>query len=80
MRWERFGEGAVIDVVDNMTRLALDTIALCAMSYRFNSFYQNESHSFVGVLLRQILLCVIGVGGTVENWQERRMRHRPESR
>jgi cytochrome P450 len=32
-RWKRFGEGAVIDVVDNMTRLTLDTIALCAMSY-----------------------------------------------
>ena len=24
-RWERFGEGAVIDVTDNMTRLTLDT-------------------------------------------------------
>ena len=53
-RWERFGEGAVIDVADDMTRLTLDTIALCAMSYRFNSFYQNESHPFVGALVRAL--------------------------
>jgi cytochrome P450/NADPH-cytochrome P450 reductase len=53
-RWKRFGEGAVIDVVDNMTRLTLDTIALCAMGYRFNSFYQNESHPFVGALTRAL--------------------------
>jgi cytochrome P450/NADPH-cytochrome P450 reductase len=53
-RWERFGHGAVIDVVDDMTRLTLDTIALCAMSYRFNSFYQNESHPFVGALVRAL--------------------------
>lgn len=53
-RWERFGDGAVIDVSDNMTRLTLDTIALCAMGYRFNSFYQNESHPFVGALTRAL--------------------------
>lgn len=53
-RWERFGEGVVIDVVDNMTRLTLDTIALCAMGYRFNSFYQSESHPFVGALTRTL--------------------------
>ena len=28
LRWERFGDSAVIDVADNMTRLTLDTIAL----------------------------------------------------
>jgi cytochrome P450/NADPH-cytochrome P450 reductase len=53
-RWERFGEGAVIDVVDHMTRLTLDTIALCAMGYRFNSFYQDGSHPFVGALVRAL--------------------------
>ena len=31
-RWERFGDAAVIDVPDNMTRLTLDTIALCAFA------------------------------------------------
>ena len=37
-RWERFGPSTPIDVVDNMTRLTLDTIALCGFAYRFNSF------------------------------------------
>ena len=51
LRWERFGEGAVIDVPDTMTRLTLDTIALCAFDYRFNSFYQNEMHPFVAAMV-----------------------------
>lgn len=51
VRWERFGEGATIDVADHMTRLTLDTIALCAFDTRFNSFYQNEMHPFVGAMV-----------------------------
>jgi cytochrome P450/NADPH-cytochrome P450 reductase len=51
LRWERFGPDAVIDVVDNMTRLTLDTIALCAFGYRFNSFYRDEMHPFVDAML-----------------------------
>lgn len=51
VRWERFGESAVIDVPDQMTRLTLDTIALCAFDYRFNSFYQNEMHPFIGAMV-----------------------------
>jgi cytochrome P450/NADPH-cytochrome P450 reductase len=51
LRWERFGESAVIDVPDQMTRLTLDTIALCAFEYRFNSFYQNEMHPFVDAMV-----------------------------
>jgi cytochrome P450/NADPH-cytochrome P450 reductase len=51
LRWERFGPDAVIDVADNMTRLTLDTIALCAFDYRFNSFYQNEMHPFVAAMV-----------------------------
>jgi cytochrome P450/NADPH-cytochrome P450 reductase len=50
VRWERFGPDAEIDVADNMTRLTLDTIALCAFDYRFNSFYQNEMHPFVAAM------------------------------
>jgi cytochrome P450/NADPH-cytochrome P450 reductase len=50
LRWERFGPDAIIDVADNMTRLTLDTIALCAFDYRFNSFYQNEMHPFVAAM------------------------------
>ena len=51
VKWERFGPSAVIDVADNMTRLTLDTIALCAFDYRFNSFYQNEMHPFVAAMV-----------------------------
>ncbi|WP_156842196.1 bifunctional cytochrome P450/NADPH--P450 reductase [Novosphingobium aquimarinum] len=54
VRWERFGPDAVIDVADNMTRLTLDTIALCAFDYRFNSFYQNEMHPFVAAMVRAL--------------------------
>jgi cytochrome P450/NADPH-cytochrome P450 reductase len=51
LKWERFGPDAAFDVADNMTRLTLDTIALCAFDYRFNSFYQNEMHPFVAAML-----------------------------
>lgn len=50
LRWERFGPEAVIDVPADMTRLTLDTIALCAFDFRFNSFYSDELHPFVGAM------------------------------
>lgn len=50
-RWERFGPDHPIDVADAMTRLTLDTIALCAFNYRFNSFYREEMHPFVGAMV-----------------------------
>ncbi len=53
-RWERFGPDSVIDVVDNMTRLTLDTIGLCGFGYRFNSFYQREMHPFVEAMVRAL--------------------------
>ena len=36
-----------IPVTSDFTRLTLDTIALCAMDFRFNSFYQEDLHPFV---------------------------------
>ncbi|HJQ59858.1 MAG TPA: cytochrome P450 [Vineibacter sp.] len=53
-RWERFGPTTPIDVVDNMTRMTLDTIALCGFAYRFNSFYQREMHPFVESMVRAL--------------------------
>ena len=50
-RWERFGPANVIEVTEDMTRMTLDTIALCAFDYRFNSFYQTEMHPFVGSMV-----------------------------
>ncbi|QSZ36198.1 hypothetical protein DSL72_007324 [Monilinia vaccinii-corymbosi] len=47
MKWARFGPKEKIDVADGFTRLTLDSIALCAMGTRFNSFYHEEMHPFV---------------------------------
>ncbi len=53
-KWERLGPDADLDVPDNMTRLTLDTIALCGFGYRFNSFYQREMHPFVDAMVRSL--------------------------
>lgn len=50
MKWARRGVDYVIPVTDDFTRLTLDTLSLCAMDFRFNSFYQNEMHPFVGAM------------------------------
>lgn len=47
LKWARKGPSYRIPVTLDFTRLTLDTIALCAMDYRFNSFYQDEMHPFV---------------------------------
>ena len=46
-KWSRLNPDEDIDVAGDMTRLTLDTIGLCAFSYRFNSFYSKEPHPFV---------------------------------
>jgi cytochrome P450/NADPH-cytochrome P450 reductase len=53
-RWERFGPDDVITVTDSMTRLTLDTIALCGFAYRFNSFYSRDMHPFVDAMVRAL--------------------------
>ncbi len=53
-RWARLGPSVPIDVADDMTRLTLDTIALCGFDYRFHSFYQTELHPFVGAMVRAL--------------------------
>lgn len=47
MKWARHGPAYPIKVTDDFTRLALDTLALCSMDYRFNSFYHDEMHPFI---------------------------------
>ncbi len=54
-RWERLGPDAVHDVPDQMTRLTLDTLALSAFDYRFNSFYGDEMHPFVDAMVRALV-------------------------
>ena len=47
LKWARKGPEYRIPVTEDFTRLTLDTIALCVMDYRFNSFYQDELYPFV---------------------------------
>ncbi|KAL7623677.1 hypothetical protein AAE478_005229 [Parahypoxylon ruwenzoriense] len=47
MKWARYGPEHPIEVADDFTRLALDTLALCSMGYRFNSYYTSELHPFI---------------------------------
>lgn len=46
LKWDRLGPDHEIDCADDLTRLAFDTIGLCAFSYRFNQFYSEEVHPF----------------------------------
>ena len=51
LKWERLNPDEPIDVTADMTRLTLDTIALCGFSYRFNSFYRDTEHPFVEAMM-----------------------------
>lgn len=54
LKWERLGSNQVIDIIDNTTRLTLDTLALCAFNYRFNSFYNTDMHPFVTAMAHSL--------------------------
>ncbi|KAK5230932.1 hypothetical protein LTR99_000757 [Exophiala xenobiotica] len=51
LKWDRYGPQHDIKVTDDFTRLTLDSIALCAMGTRFNSFYTEEMHPFVNAMV-----------------------------
>lgn len=51
LKWARMGPEYCVPAVDDFTRLTLDTLALCAMSYRFNSFYKEEMHPFIDAMV-----------------------------
>lgn len=46
-KWARQGPEETINLSEDFTRLTLDSIALCSMATRFNSFYHDEMHPFV---------------------------------
>ena len=50
-KWERLNPDDTVDVPADMTRLTLDTIALCGFNYRFNSLYRETPHPFVVAML-----------------------------
>lgn len=47
LKWARRGSAHEIQVTDDFTRLTLDTLALCSMGYRFNSYYSEAMHPFI---------------------------------
>ena len=53
-KWDRLNAGEEVEVPDDMTRLTLDTIALCGFGYRFNSFYRDTPHPFVQAMVRTL--------------------------
>src|SRR4051812_35753359 len=53
-KWARLNPGEEVDVPADMTRLTLDTIALCGFGYRFNSFYRDTPHPFVEAMMRTL--------------------------
>lgn len=50
-KWEA-SAGADLEVADDMTRLTLDTIALCGFGYRFDSFATPGLHPFLQQMVR----------------------------
>ncbi|KAK1975729.1 cytochrome P450 [Colletotrichum cereale] len=47
MKWARHGPSTPIHIGEDMTRLTMDTVALCTMGYRFNSYYREDTHPFI---------------------------------
>ncbi len=54
LKWQRLNGDDEVDVAGDMTRLTLDTIALCGFGYRFNSFYRDTPHPFVAAMVRTL--------------------------
>ena len=54
LKWARFGEDEEIAVTEDFSNLTLDTIALCTMDYRFNSFYRDGMHPYVDAMNKSL--------------------------
>ncbi|KPI37800.1 uncharacterized protein AB675_184 [Cyphellophora attinorum] len=55
LSWARKGPENVINAPKDFTKLTLDTIALCTMDYRFNSFYQDTMHPFIDAMVKVLV-------------------------
>lgn len=51
LKWARYGTSYKVPPAEDFTRLTLDTLALCAMDYRFNSFYTEQQHPFIEAMV-----------------------------
>ncbi|KAK8075467.1 hypothetical protein PG997_010130 [Apiospora hydei] len=58
LKWDRFGSSREIELIDDMARLTFDTIGLCAYGFRFNEFYNEETHP----LERQLKAAIVESG------------------
>ncbi|MBV9909039.1 MAG: cytochrome P450, partial [Hyphomicrobiales bacterium] len=54
LKWGRLNADDTVDVPADLTRLTLDTIALCGFDFRFNSFYRETPHPFVVAMLNSL--------------------------
>jgi len=54
LKWARVGSDYRIQVTSDFTRLTLDTIALCAMDFHFNSFYSDDMHPFIQAMTNSL--------------------------
>lgn len=62
LKWERMNSDDDIDVVHDMTAVALDTIGICGFNYRFNSFYRQDYHPFINALTNTLETCMMQRG------------------
>ena len=62
LKWERLNADDEIDVVHDMTAVALDTIGICGFNYRFNSFYRQDYHPFIDALTHTLETCMMQRG------------------
>ncbi len=72
LKWQRLNADDDVDVVHDMTALALDTIGLCGFGYRFNSFYRQDFHPFIDALTRTLETSMVRRGLPMENMILRR--------
>ncbi|MEM6913301.1 MAG: cytochrome P450 [Pseudomonadota bacterium] len=61
-KWERLNADDEIDVVHDMTAVALDTVGICGFGYRFNSFYRQDFHPYIDALGRTLETCMVQRG------------------
>lgn len=62
LKWERLNNDDDIDIVHDMTAVALDTIGICGFNYRFNSFYRQDYHPFINALTNTLETCMMQRG------------------
>lgn len=62
LKWARFGPNEEIHITEDFSNLTLDTIALCTMDYRFNSFYRDGAHPYVAAMNKVLGQAGAGAG------------------